>query len=151
MKLAEALLLRGDLQKKLASMRERIVRNGLVQEGNVPQEDPEALLLEAYAVTTELEKLVLAINAANMCNKLPDGRSLTAAIAERDSLIQRHALLQAAIGATHKEPDRYSAREIKWVSVFDVKKLQKQSEDLAKKLRELNAKIQESNWQVVLL
>lgn len=150
MKLAEALLLRGDLQKKLASMRERIVRNGLVQEGNMPQEDPEALLLEAYAVTTELEKLVLAINAANMTNKLPDGRTLTAAIAERDSLMQRHALLQAAIESTNKEPDRYSAREIKWVSVFDVKKLQKQSEDLARNLRELNAKIQESNWLVVL-
>lgn len=116
----------------------------------MPQEDPEALLLEAYAVTTELEKLVLAINAANMTNKLPDGRTLTAAIAERDSLMQRHALLQAAIESTNKEPDRYSAREIKWVSVFDVKKLQKQSEDLARNLRELNAKIQESNWLVVL-
>ena len=150
MKLAEALLLRGDLQKKLASLRERIVRNGLVQEGNVPHEDPNALLLEAAGVIDELEALVTSINVANLSNKLPDGRTLTAAIAHRDSLVQRHAMLQAAIGATQKEPDRYSVREIKWVAAVDVAKLQKQSEDLARQIRELNAKIQETNWKIEL-
>jgi len=150
MKLAEALLLRGDLQKKLTSLRERIVRNGLVQEGNAPHEDPNALLLEAAGVIDELEALVTSINVANLSNKLPDGRTLTAAIAHRDSLVQRHAMLQAAIGATQKEPDRYSVREIKWVAAVDVAKLQKQSEDLARQIRELNAKIQETNWKIEL-
>ena len=150
MKLAEALLLRGDMQKKIASLRERIVRNGLVQEGSAPLEDPNALLTEASAVVDELERLVTAINVANLGNKLPDGRTLTAAIAHRDSLVQRHSLLQAAIGATQKEPDRYSVREIKWVAAVDVVKLQKQSEDLAQHTRELNARIQETNWKVDL-
>ena len=150
MKLAEALLLRGDLQKKLASLRERIVRNGLVQEGNAPHEDTNVLLLEAAGVIDELEALVTSINVANLSNKLPDGRTLTAAIAHRDSLVQRHAMLQAAIGATQKEPDRYSVREIKWVAAVDVAKLQKQSEDLARQIRELNAKIQETNWKIEL-
>ena len=148
MKLAEALLLRGDMQKKVASLRERIVRNGLVQEGSTPLEDPNALLAEASAVVDDLEKLITSINVANLGNKLPDGRTLTAAIAHRDSLIQRHALLQAAIGATQKEPDRYSVREIKWVAAVDVAKLQKQSEDLAQQVRALNGRIQETNWQV---
>jgi len=150
MKLAEALLLRGDLQKKLTSLRERIVRNGLVQGGNAPHEDPNVLLLEAAGVIDELEALVTSINVANLSNKLPDGRTLTAAIAHRDSLVQRHAMLQAAIGATQKEPDRYSVREIKWVAAVDVAKLQKQSEDLARQIRELNAKIQETNWKIEL-
>jgi hypothetical protein len=150
MKLAEALLLRGDIQKKLASLRDRIVRNGLVQDGTVPHEDPNALLLEAAGVIDELEKLIVAINGANSNNKLPDGRTLTAAIAHRDSLVHRHSLLQAAIGATQKEPDRYSVREIKWVAAVDVGKLQKQSEDLARRIRELNAKIQETNWRIDL-
>ena len=150
MKLAEALLLRGDLQKKVASLRDRIVRNGLVQEGSLPHEDPNALLLEAVSVIEELEKLVTSINGANLRSKLPDGRTLTAAVAARDSLIQRHALLQAAIGATQKEPDRYSVREIKWVAVVDVAKLQRQSEDLARQIRELNATIQEANWKIEL-
>jgi hypothetical protein len=34
MKLAEALLLRGDTQKKLASLRERVGRNCIVQDGS---------------------------------------------------------------------------------------------------------------------
>ncbi|APV50035.1 septicolysin [Betaproteobacteria bacterium GR16-43] len=150
MKLAEALLLRGDVQKKLASLRDRVGRNALMQEGNSPNEDPNALMNEAVGVIGELEALVVRINAANLVNKIPDGRTLTAAIARRDALTDHHSLLQAAISATQKEPDRYSAREIKWIPVVDVKKLQRQSEDLAKTIRELNAAIQETNWKVEL-
>ena len=150
MKLAEALLLRGDVQKKIASLRERIARNVLVQEGNAPNEDPNQMIQEASSTIDELEKLVTSINAANLTNKLPDGRTLTEAMARRDSLVQRHALLQAAIAATQKEPDRYSVREIKWASAIDVAKLQKQSEDLARQVRELNGSIQETNWKIEL-
>jgi len=148
MKLAEALLLRGDVQKKLASLRERISRNVLLQEGNAPHEDPNALLQEAMMAIAELEALVVTINVANLGNRLPDGRSLTAAIAFRDSLMQRHAVLQSAIGATQKEPDRYSVREIKWVAAVDVGMLQKQSDELSRQIREINARIQESNWLI---
>jgi hypothetical protein len=150
MKLAQALLLRGDVQKKIASLRERISRNVLVQEGNSPNEDPNQLIQEASSTIDELEKLVTSINAANLTNKLPDGRTLTEAMARRDSLVQRHALLQAAIAATQKEPDRYSVREIKWASAIDVARLQKQSEDLARQIRELNGSIQETNWKIEL-
>lgn len=150
MKLAEALLLRGDIQKKLASLRERIVRNALLQEGCKPHEDPNVLLREAFGVADELENLVTAINTANLAHKLPDGRTLTAAIAHRDNLVQRHSLLQAAIAGTQKEPDRYSMSEIKWVAAVDVAKLQRQSDDLAQQIRELNGRIQESNWRVEL-
>lgn len=148
MKLAEALLLRGDVQKKLASLRERISRNVLLQEGNAPHEDPNALLQEAMMAIAELEALVVTINVANLGNRLPDGRSLTAAIAFRDSLMQRHAVLQSAIGATQKEPDRYSVREIKWVAAVDVGILQKQSDELSRQIREINVRIQESNWLI---
>ena len=40
--------------------------------------------------------------------------------------------------------------EIKWVATVDVSKLQKQSDDLAKRLREVNALIQETNWRAEL-
>ncbi len=150
MKLAEALLLRGDVQKKVASLRARIERNGLVQEGNAPHEDPNALLKEAHGVIEELEGLVKSINLANLKHTLPDGRTLTEAIAKRDSLVQWHSLLQAAISSTQREPDRYSVREIRWVATLDTASLQKQVEDLAKKIREINALIQETNWKVEL-
>lgn len=108
------------------------------------------MLVDASVVIDELEKLVTRINTVNLVSTLPDGGSLTEAIAHRDSLAQRHSLIQAAIGATQKEPERYSVREIKWIAAVDVVKLQKQSEDLARQIRELNARIQETNWKVEL-
>jgi hypothetical protein len=150
MKLAEALMLRSDMQKKLASLRERIGQNAVTQEGDKPHEDPEKLMDEAMAVIEEMEGLIFKINQANLANKLPDGRTLSEAIARRDTLTAQHSLLQHAVERTKKEPRRYSLSEIKWVAQLKVSKLQKKSEDLAKKIRELNAKIQETNWQAEL-
>ena len=150
MKLAEALLLRADLQKKLASLRSRIINNSVVQEGNDPHEDPSALTKEAFIALDELQRLVLAINDANHSQSLADGRSLATAIAERTTLTARHALLQQAIDGSHKEPDRYSMSEIKWVATVDVAGLQQQSEKIAKDIRQLNVAIQERNWQVTI-
>ena len=147
MKIAEALVLRADIQKKLASLRQRIGNNSVVQEGSEPHEDPNQLLKEAFGVMKELRGLVGKINAANAAKTLPDGRTLTEAIAQRDELAQQHSLLQHAIEHTAKEPDRYSMKEIKWVACVDVRKLQRQSDDLARKIRELNHMIQETNWK----
>ncbi|MBS2014071.1 MAG: DIP1984 family protein [Deltaproteobacteria bacterium] len=149
-KLAEALLLRADMQKKVASLRERVVANAVVQEGEKPNEDPSQLLLEAMGALSDLEVLVARINKTNLMAKLPDGRTLTEAIAKRDALVQQHALLQAAAAGSRKEPDRYGVREIKWVAMMDVRKLQKQCDDLARSIREINGAIQETNWKVVL-
>lgn len=148
MKLAEALLLRADTQKKIASLRERIASYAVVQKGDKPAEDPNKLLLEAAGVLDQYEDLVFKINAANLRGKLKDGRSLTEALAARDALAQRHSILDTAIKGSCKPPERYGVSEIKWVAVVDAAKLQKQLDDLARKLRELNAAIQETNWKV---
>ena len=148
MKIAEALLIRADVQKKLASLRDRIARSAVVQDGESPHEDPKKLLDEAFGVVKELESLVAKINAANLSATLPDGRTLMAAIAHRDALAAQHSLLQHAIASSHREPDRYSMSKIKWVAVLNVASLQRQTEDLAKSIRELNAAIQETNWKV---
>ena len=148
MKLAEALLERSDLQTKLASLRERVARNAVVQEGSAPHEEPAALIAEAVAVLDALEGLVARINATNAASALPDGRTLTAAIARREKLKQHHALLQSAIDGTHKEPDRYSMSEIKWVAALPVASLQRQADDLSRRIREMNVQIQAANWAV---
>ncbi|MCE9584540.1 MAG: DIP1984 family protein [Planctomycetes bacterium] len=148
MKLAEALLLRADLQKKLVSLRTRIAHNAVVQQGDKPHEDPNKLLLEAAGVLDQLEKLLFQINSANLGHKLKDGRPLTQALAHRDALALRHGLLEAAIGGAQKPPERYGLKEIKWVAKVNVEKLQKQSDDLSKQLRVLNGAIQEANWKI---
>ncbi|MEK7466614.1 MAG: DIP1984 family protein [Planctomycetota bacterium] len=150
MKLAEALLLRADLQKKLASLKERIAQNAVVQQGDKPHEDPNKLLSEAAGVLDQLEKLLFQINEANLQHKLKDGRPLTKALAQRDALAMRHGVLEAAIAGAKKPPDRYGLKEIKWVAKVDVKKLQKQADDLSKQLRVLNGMVQEANWKIEL-
>src|SRR5437879_6184081 len=107
MKLAEALILRADLQKKLTSLRDRIVQYVTVQQGEKPAERPNDLIKQAIGVTRELEDLVFRINRANLESKLGDGRPLTEALARRDALIQQHSLPTSAISATRKQPARY--------------------------------------------
>jgi len=45
MKLAEALNNRADLKKRLFQLKERLLRNSKVQEGEEPSENPEDLLI----------------------------------------------------------------------------------------------------------
>ena len=150
MKLAEALLLRSDTQKKIMSLRERIAANAMVQEGDSPHEEPESLINEASNATEQLAKIIASINYTNLNNTLEDGRTLTDAIADRDALQQKHAIFASAIDGTKREANRYSGREIKWVSALNVESLHKRSDDVSKQLRELNAKIQEANWRIEL-
>ncbi|MEM6505429.1 MAG: DIP1984 family protein [Planctomycetota bacterium] len=150
MKLAEALLLRADMKKKLESLRSRVASNAVVQEGETPHEDPSELLMQSFGVVKDLQGLIVKINTANHANKLDDGRTLAELINEREGIAQRHSLITNAIQSSHKEPDRYSMSEIRWVAALDVKSLQKQADDLAIKIRELNAIIQEKNWRVEL-
>lgn len=150
MKLAEALLIRADQKKKILSLRERIAQNALAQEGDRPREDVAQLLAECFAVIAEQQALVLKIDAANAAARLPDGRPLAEVLAARDMLMQQHGILKSAVDATHKEADRYSMREIKWVPQIDVAATQKQMEDISRRIRELNVLIQETNWRVAL-
>lgn len=150
MKLAEALLIRADQKKKILSLRERIAQNALAQEGDRPREDVAQLIPECFAVIAEQQALVLKIDAANAAARLPDGRPLAEVLAARDMLMQQHGILKSAVDATHKEADRYSMREIKWVPQIDVAATQKQMEDISRRIRELNVLIQETNWRVAL-
>lgn len=151
MKLAEALLLRSDQQKKLASLKQRINANVLVQDGDEPSEDPNELLKQAFSLNQEIQKLIYAIHQTNALTELRDGRSLLALLTFRDELVERHKILTTAISNTSREPDRYSTREIKWHKVIPVASLQKQADDISVKLRDLNVLIQATNWQIDLL
>ena len=148
MKLAEALMLRADQKKKLFSLRERIARNVRAQEGEEPAESANDLLVQAFALLREQQSTVLQIDRANAGGQLADGRPLATALAERETIKQEHALLVAAIAAAQKDADRYSPREIKWVTLIDVKAAQRQADDLSAKLRNLNVQIQQANWHI---
>ena len=151
MKLAEALLIRSDMQKKLAQIKGRIRSNVKVQEGDTPNGDPNALMVDASQIITELSVLIERIHRTNAIAKNNDGQSMLTLLIERDTLEMRHKLLVDAIAATHTETDRYSHREIKYNVMVSVASLQKQADDIAMKLRQINIVIQSNNWQIDLV
>jgi hypothetical protein len=150
MKLAEALLLRADLQKKLNALQARAQKYAVVQEGETPAEDPKELLHQIEVVSAELQRLVFAINKANLNNPIRTGQTLTEALSHRDCLAMQHRIFQSVAEACAKPPERYGVKEIRWVATVDVAGLQRRVDDLGKQIRELNAAIQETGWQVEL-
>src|SRR5437868_15491169 len=65
MKLAEALILRADCQKRIAQLKARLLVNAKVQEGDAPAGTPQELIAELDRVSTELLSLIKRINRTN--------------------------------------------------------------------------------------
>ena len=151
MKLAEALILRADRNKRLELLRERLTRVAKVQEGDLPVEDPAALLDEADRVTADLTRLIKQVNLTNSTVRLSDGRTIADAIAERDTLRLRHTILSTLLQAAAIKQDRLTKSEVRFQRTVDVLALQQQVDNLAQATRELDTSIQAANWLVDLV
>lgn len=150
MKLAEALILRADHQKRLAQLKARLLRNAMVQEGDRPAEDPARLLAEVEETATGLESLIRRINRTNLATPLEDG-TLTDALARRDVLKLQHAVFSELAAAATVSRDRHGKSEVKFQGTVSVPEVQARADQLAKELREVDARIQEANWRTDLL
>ncbi len=146
MKLAEALILRADLQKRQAQVAARLQQNVLVQEGESPAEDPSALLAEYGALGVQLSRLIPAIHRTNLETQLADGRTLTAALAERDLLDSELQVLREAIDNATPKQYRTGLGEIRWRPAIAVREWQARADALAKARRELDTALQQANW-----
>lgn len=151
MRLAEALVLRADVRKRIEQVRERLKLSALVQEGDEPPEDPQELLDELRHLLEELTSLVRRINRTNLQTALADGRSLTDALAERDTLSLEHNVLQTTAEAASPKMDRLARAEIRKVPTLKVATLRKQVDEVARRRRELDTRIQAANWTTDLL
>ncbi|MBD2485166.1 DIP1984 family protein [Planktothrix sp. FACHB-1365] len=149
MKLAEALILRGDSQKKIAQLRQRLSRVAKVQEGEQPAENPGDLLAELEAVTAELVTLIKQINRTNSTTAFQAG-TLADALAERDVLILKRNVYDNLVQEAAIRQDRYSRSEVRFVSTIDIAAIQRQVDNLSRDYRELDAQIQAINWQTDL-
>lgn len=156
MKLAEALLPRADRNRTLEQLKQRIQVSARYQEGEKPPEDARDLVAAASSVLDELEALIRTINRTNSGTTMPDGRTVTDALAERDVLRLRYSLLKvsadAASGAVHQHAGfmRTTRSELKYLRALDVKGLRAQAADLARRYRELDTQIQRVNWTTEL-
>src|SRR5258705_147492 len=151
MKLAEALILRADCQKRLAQVKYRMLLNAKVQEGDLPAEAPAALIAEFETVSAELLDLIKRINRTNSATSFAEALSISDAIAERDvCALQRSAYSELAQSAAITQ-SRITRSEVKYVATINVAETQKRADDLAKNYRELDARIQELNWKTEVI
>ena len=151
MKLAEALILRADCQKRMAQLNSRLLANTKVQEGDAPAETPRELIAELGRVSAELLDLIKRINRTNSATVYSEMRTISDALAERDVLaLQRTVYVEMARTASITQ-GRFTRSEVKYISTIDVAAIQKRADELAKNYRDLDARIQELNWQTELV
>ena len=151
MKLAEALSIRADLQRKVSQLKERILRNAKIQVDEKPAEDPNELLLDLNQASKELVALVKKINKTNNVLKFDQNNTMADILAEREQLASLRDLYRELAKQATVSQDRYKKLEIKFMPAVDVKTVQKQADDYAKQFRELDVRIQALNWTIDLI
>jgi hypothetical protein len=151
MKLAEALVLRADIQRRVEQLRERLRVSALVQEGDHPPEDPQTLLAELDDLLGQLAGLIVAINRTNLQATLADGTTITAGLALRDVLDLRLGALKALADTASQRIDRYGRSEIRRVPTVDVGVLRRDIDQIAQQRRRLDTDIQATNWTTELI
>lgn len=150
MKLAEALNLRADLQRRIQQLRARLLQNAKVQEGDVPLESPHDLLAELDECVSQLEELISKINLVNARITDESGVTVTELLARRDALAMKLSVLRDFADEAGEVVMRYGKSEIKVRSTVDMRELRKEIDDFSKEWRELNTKIQGINWTTEL-
>jgi hypothetical protein len=70
MKIAEGLVLRADIVKRIQQLRERLRLSALVQDGEEPPENPQELLTELKRLLDQLTLLIQRINRTHLQSAL---------------------------------------------------------------------------------
>ncbi|MGW0217335.1 DIP1984 family protein [Micromonospora chokoriensis] len=155
MKLGEALTERAEATRRVEQLRTRINGSARYQEGELPPEDAAVLLTELDQVLDNLESLIRRINRTNAAVPVDDLGTLTDALARRDVLRLRHAAVTAAADAAAGSGRGHAARqlrsELKMLTALPVAELRGRADGLARDLRELEVRIQRTNWEADLL
>ena len=155
MKLAEALAERADATRRVEQLRSRIVSNARYQEGETPAEDAARLLAEAGEALDALHVLIRRINRTNAAVVMQGDGTITDALARRDVLRLRHAVVTAAADAAAGSDQRGYARQLRselmMLPALPVAQLRSEADVLAREIRELDMRIQRTNWEADLL
>jgi hypothetical protein len=99
--------------------------------------------------------LIRRVNRTNAAAQIGAGETITDALAHRDVLHARHAVVttaaDAAAGRSQGGIGRQLRSELKMLAALPVAQLRAQADEIARELRELDIHIQRSNWEVDLL
>ena len=138
------------MQRRIASVKERLLDNAKVQEGDKPAETPTTLIKELNQLLVEMERLIRQINKTN-AQTYTDGISLSDMLAKRDVLGYKISILRSVLKEASCRTDRYSNTEIRILSTINISEQQKEVDNLSMQYRVLDTKIQGLNWTTELL
>ncbi len=143
MKLAEGLLLRADLTKKIEHLVHRIRPVLIVSAEKEPQEDPTKLLAQLRKANQDLETIIVRINKTNNETFIEDGMTLMEGLAKRDSL----KLISEKLRSIRQWSQiNNSSSYDKQLATVDIKNLQIEIDQNGRAFRQIDSKIQELNW-----
>ncbi|SDW04364.1 DIP1984 family protein [Aequorivita viscosa] len=142
MKLAEGLLLRADLMKKIEHLQNRIRPVLIVSDDKQPQEDPEKLLAQLRQAIQDLETIVVRINKTNNETIVEGEGLLMEALAKRDSL----KMLAEKLRTIRYAAQINNSGDANLKTTISIKKLQIEMDQTGRAFREIDSKIQEINW-----
>ena len=128
-----------------SNLRERLIKNAKVQEGDTPSEEPNMLLNELNDNIIELENIIKSINKTNSSTYIGN-ESISDIIAKRDTLGLKLSILRSFISESANKIERYSNKEIKILSTVNVAEQQKEIDKLSKEYRLIDTKLQGLNW-----
>ena len=99
----------------------------------------------------DFETLIIIINKTNIATLLDNGMSMMEALARRDMLRYKQYVYNNLADIAAPSTDRYSRREIKFISAINISEARKKSDEIARECRLLDMKIQQANWITALL
>ena len=141
-KLAEGLLLRADLMKKIEHLQNRIKPVLIVSDDKLPQEDPEKLLAQLRNAIQDLESIIIRINKTNNETHVEGEGILMEALAKRDSL----KMLSEKLRNIRQAAQIYNTGDTDLKTIISIKNLQIEMDQIGRAFREIDSKIQEINW-----
>jgi hypothetical protein len=147
MKLAEALLLRADIMRKIEHLQNRITPVLIVSDDKLPQEDPDKLIAQLRKAIQDLESLIVRINRTNNETKIEGEGSLMEALAKRDSL----KMLSEKLRNIRYAAQLNNSSEKNLKTTVDIKRLQVEMDQTGRAFREIDNKIQGLNWLTELI
>jgi hypothetical protein len=95
--------------------------------------------------------LISAINRTNAKTVFEGKTTISDAIAERDVLGKKRDLIATVAEAASVRQDRSTKSEVKFVATLPVAQLQKQIDQIARRYREVDTRLQELNWKTELI
>lgn len=148
MKLAELLIERAELQRRIADLSKRMNRYATVQDGDEPPFEQNKVLNTVDQLHAQLESIIMKINHANNSTEFEDHASLADAIVQRDMFKSRRKIYSDLIDSAQIKEARYSKSEIRFVATIEVENVLRIADELSKSIRIIDSRIQAKNWEV---